>query len=85
MFDITTHFHVPSDSPLFDARMALDSMRPYAEWLALKSPLLAHWYLQGDSLQEALSYLAFDPAFNGHDAAVAVLHQRFKASANVSL
>src|SRR5262245_7642233 len=80
MFDIECNFHVAPDSPLRDARNALEALRPYATWLGERAPQLRHWWLGGDSLEEARLYEAFAQGSNGHDAARAVLASEYKNS-----
>lgn len=80
MFDVECKFHVPADSPLRDAGNALEALRPYAAWLGEHDSTLKHWWLGGDTLEEAQQYEAFADGVNGHVAAKAVVTAEFKKS-----
>lgn len=83
MFDVKVCFHAPLGSALFNARDALEAIRPFAGWLADKDASFGEWYLQGESLEEAQRFKAFDPGMNGNDAAVAILNQQFGGGVSV--
>lgn len=80
MYDIICNYHLPVESPWHDAGSALDALRPYANWLGERDPLLKRWWLGGDSLEEANRYEAFADGVNGHLASKAVLSADFKNS-----
>jgi Immunity protein 52 len=80
MFEVVCKFHLPKDSTWHDPGTALDALRPYAEWLGKHDPTLRHWYLGGDTLDEAQQYEAFADSPNGHTAAKAVVSAEFRGS-----
>ncbi len=80
MFDVVCKFHVAPGSPLREAGNALEFLRPYAEWLGEHDSTLKHWYLGGESLEEAQQYEAFSEGVNGHVAATAILRAKYKKS-----
>ena len=80
MFDVVCKFHVAPDSPLREAGNALEALRPYAQWLGERDSTMKHWYLGGESLEEARRYEAFADDVNGHVAATAVLRVKYKKS-----
>jgi hypothetical protein len=80
MFDVECMFHAAADSPLRDAVSALEALRPYADWLGSRDSSMKHWFLGGDTLEEAHLYKAFDAGTNGHEAVKAVLRNDYKNS-----
>jgi hypothetical protein len=80
MYDIACKFHLPPESPWHDAVSALEALRPYAQWLGERDPLLKRWWLGGDTLEEANRYEVFADGVNGHMAAAAVTATEFKGS-----
>lgn len=80
MFDVVCKFHIAPDSPLREAGNALEALRPYAKWLGEHDPTMKHWYLGGESLEEAQQYEAFADEINGHVAATALLRAKYKQS-----
>jgi Immunity protein 52 len=80
MYDIVCKFHLPPESTWHDASSALEALRPYAQWLGDRDPLLKRWWLGGDTLEEAQRYEVFADGVNGHTAAAAVVVTEFKGS-----
>jgi Immunity protein 52 len=80
MYDIVCKFHLPPDSTWHDAGTALEALRPYAQWLGERDPLLKRWWLGGDTIEEANRYEVFADTVNGHIAARAAVTTEFKGS-----
>jgi hypothetical protein len=80
VFDVVSVFHAEAESPLMAPEGVADLMRPWAAWLGAKDEQLAHWYLGGKSLDDALQYEAFAEGANGHTAVLAVLNAQRKKS-----
>lgn len=78
MFDVVSLFHAAPDSPVQVVKGAYELLRPLAQWLGAKDPLLSQWYLGGKSLTEAEQYQAFVDEVNGHTACLAVLEAQNK-------
>lgn len=85
MFDIVSKFHAPAGSPLTTVRGALEVLRPLANWLGTKDPLLSKWFLGGQTLEAALQYQAFVDEVNGHTACVALLEASAKKTGDVGI
>ena len=79
MFDVVSMFHATPSSPLHTVSGASELLRPLAQWLGAKDPLLSKWYLAGGrSAEESLQHQAFVDEVNGHTACLAVLGQQAK-------
>ena len=85
MFDIVSKFHAPAGSPLTTVRGALEVLRPLANWLGTKDPLLSKWFLGGQTLEAALQHQAFVDEVNGHTACVALLEASAKKTGDVGI
>lgn len=79
MFDVVSMFHAAPNSPLHTVSGAYELLRPLAQWLGDKDPLLSAWYLaRGKTAEESLQYRAFVEEVNGETACLAVLAQEAK-------
>ena len=86
MFDVVCKFHAAPDSVLQTVRGAYELLRPLAQWLGAKDPLLSTWYLaRGKSAEESLQYRAFVEEVNGETACLAVLAQEAKELGEVGV